>query len=72
MQAVVVERPGVLVMKDVPMPVVGKHEIMVRVRAAATLAQSGDAEYVERLSEFTLTSVWGVFGWLGVFMDSRV
>jgi len=36
------------------------------------LAQYGWGGYLQRLIEFTFKSFWGVFGWLGVFMDSRV
>lgn len=36
------------------------------------IAQYGWGDYVERLVTFTFDSFWGVFGWLGVFMDSRV
>jgi hypothetical protein len=43
-----------------------------QLRTEEFLAQNGAAEYVERLSEFTFKSFWGVFGWLGVFMDSRI
>jgi hypothetical protein len=51
-----------------------RHDAIVvgQLRTGEFLAQNGAAEYVERLSEFTFKSFWGVFGWLGVFMDSRV
>ncbi|MBX3001668.1 MAG: hypothetical protein KF893_24305 [Caldilineaceae bacterium] len=32
----------------------------------------GWAAYLERAWHFTFSSFWGVFGWMGVFMDSRV
>ena len=35
MRAAVVERPGLLVLKDVPMPKVGENDILVRVRSAS-------------------------------------
>jgi len=35
MRAIVVERPGVLVLKDVPRPEVGENDILVRVRTAS-------------------------------------
>jgi hypothetical protein len=51
-----------------------RHDAVVvgQLRTQEFLAQNGAAEYVERLGEFTFKSFWGVFGWLGVFMDSRV
>jgi len=50
-----------------------RHDAVVvgQLRTEEFLAQNGAAEYLERLSEFTFKSFWGVFGWLGVFMDSR-
>lgn len=50
-----------------------RHDDVVvgQLRTATYLAQNGAGEYVERLSEFTFKSFWGVFGWLGIFMDSR-
>ena len=41
-------------------------------RTGDWLAQYGLGGYLQRLAEFTFKSFWGVFGWLGVFMDSRV
>ncbi len=39
---------------------------------AAWIAANGWPAYWERAMEFTFKSFWGVFGWLGVFMDGRV
>lgn len=48
-------------------------EIVVgQTRTGAYLAQVGWGAYLHRAVEFTFKSFWGVFGWLGVFMDSRV
>ena len=41
-------------------------------RLGEYLAQFGAANYLRRLVEFTFKSFWGVFGWQGVFMDSRI
>ncbi len=51
-----------------------RHEAIVtgQPRTAVWIAQFGPAAYVERLGEFTFKSFWGVFGWLGVFLDGRV
>ncbi|MXZ23059.1 MAG: hypothetical protein F4Y84_21135 [Caldilineaceae bacterium SB0665_bin_25] len=40
--------------------------------AAAWIAEHGWGAYWERAWTFTGKSFWGVFGWLGVFMDARV
>ncbi len=40
--------------------------------AGAWIAENGWAAYWERAWTFTGKSFWGVFGWLGVFMDARV
>jgi 4-amino-4-deoxy-L-arabinose transferase-like glycosyltransferase len=50
-----------------------RHDDVVvgQLRTADYLAQNGPGSYVRRLGEFTFKSFWGVFGWLGVFMDSR-
>ena len=40
--------------------------------AAAWIAEHGWSAYWERAWTFTSKSFWGVFGWLGVFMDARV
>ncbi len=39
---------------------------------AAWIAANGWAAYWERAWNFTFKSFWGVYGWLGVFMDERV
>jgi 4-amino-4-deoxy-L-arabinose transferase-like glycosyltransferase len=51
-----------------------RHDVVVvgQLRTAEYLAQHGWGSYLQRLGEFTFKSFWGVFGWLGVFMDSRV
>jgi 4-amino-4-deoxy-L-arabinose transferase-like glycosyltransferase len=36
------------------------------------IAANGWAAYWQRAWDFTFNSFWGVFGWLGVFMDERV
>lgn len=36
------------------------------------LAKYGVVAYSERAFELTFRSFWGVFGWLGVFMDARI
>ena len=40
--------------------------------AAGWIAEHGWGAYWERAWSFTSKSFWGVFGWLGVFMDARV
>ncbi len=51
-----------------------RHDAIVigQPRTAAWIAQFGPTAYGERLGEFTFKSFWGVFGWLGVFLDARV
>jgi 4-amino-4-deoxy-L-arabinose transferase-like glycosyltransferase len=51
-----------------------RHDAVVigQLRLGEYLAQFGAASYVRRLVEFTYKSFWGVFGWQGVFMDSRI
>ena len=39
---------------------------------AAWIAANGWVAYGQRAWDFTFKSFWGVFGWLGVFMDGRV
>ncbi len=41
-------------------------------RTADWILANGWPGYLERLGEFTFKSFWGVFGWLGVFLDSRL
>ena len=40
--------------------------------AAAWIAENGWGAYWQRAWAFTSKSFWGVFGWLGVFMDARI
>ena len=51
-----------------------RHDAIVvgQLRTPEYLARYGWGNYLQRLVEFTFKSFWGVFGWLGVFMDSRV
>jgi hypothetical protein len=51
-----------------------RHDAVVtgQPRTADWIAQFGLTAYLERLGEFTFKSFWGVFGWLGVFLDGRV
>ena len=51
-----------------------RHDQIVvgQTRTGEFLAQVGWSAYIRRALEFTFKSFWGVFGWLGVFMDSRV
>jgi len=51
-----------------------RHDQIVvgQTRTGEFLAQVGWNAYLRRALEFTFKSFWGVFGWLGVFMDSRV
>jgi 4-amino-4-deoxy-L-arabinose transferase-like glycosyltransferase len=39
---------------------------------AAWIAREGFTNYLERMLDFTFRSFWGVFGWLGVFMEPRI
>ena len=36
------------------------------------IANQGWAAYLHRFVTFTFRSFWGVFGWMGVFMDARI
>ncbi len=51
-----------------------RHDQIVvgQTRTGDFLATVGWDAYMRRAVEFTFKSFWGVFGWLGVFMDSRV
>jgi 4-amino-4-deoxy-L-arabinose transferase-like glycosyltransferase len=51
-----------------------RHDAVVvgQLRLQEYLAQLGPTSYLRRLVEFTFKSFWGVFGWQGVFMDSRI
>jgi 4-amino-4-deoxy-L-arabinose transferase-like glycosyltransferase len=46
--------------------------VVGQLRLGEYLAQFGAVSYLQRLIEFTFKSFWGVFGWQGVFMDSRI
>jgi len=52
----------------------GRHDAIVvgQLRTGDYLAGVGLIAYLQRLVEYTFKSFWGVFGWLGVFMDSRI
>lgn len=39
---------------------------------SAWIAREGFVTYLERAMDFTFRSFWGVFGWLGVFMEPRI
>ncbi|MCP4164452.1 MAG: glycosyltransferase family 39 protein [Chloroflexi bacterium] len=41
-------------------------------RTAEWIAANGWGGYLDRYVSFTFKSFWGVFGWLGAFMDGRV
>lgn len=48
------------------------HVVVGQPTTAAWIAEQGWARYLERFFTFTFDSFWGVFGWMGVFMDPRV
>lgn len=41
-------------------------------RTAEWIALNGLGAYWDRAVDFTFKSFWGVFGWMGIFMDGRV
>ena len=41
-------------------------------RTAEWIAHNGWLSYSERAFSFTFKSFWGVFGWMGVFLDERI
>jgi len=41
-------------------------------RTAEWIAHYGWGTFLRRFAEFTFKSFWGVFGWLGVFVDNRI
>jgi hypothetical protein len=50
------------------------HDLVVtgQPTTAAWIEANGWAAYWERAWRFTFSSFWGVFGWMGVFMDARI
>ena len=52
----------------------GWHDLVVtgQPTTAEWIDRNGWVAYAERAVTFTFRSFWGVFGWLGVFMDERV
>ncbi|MEZ4834375.1 MAG: glycosyltransferase family 39 protein [Caldilineaceae bacterium] len=50
------------------------HDLVVtgQPTTAGWIAANGWAAYWERALRFTFNSFWGVFGWMGVFMDGRI
>lgn len=51
-----------------------RHDMVVagQPRTADWIAQHGWHAYWDRAWNFTFKSFWGVFGWMGVFMDQRI
>lgn len=51
-----------------------RHDQIVvgQVRTAEWIATHGWMDYAERAISFTFRSFWGVFGWMGAFMDDRI
>ncbi len=51
-----------------------RHDAVVvgQPRTLDWIAAHGWAGYLDRFVTFTFRSFWGVFGWMGVFMDARV
>ncbi|MCX7707507.1 MAG: glycosyltransferase family 39 protein, partial [Anaerolineae bacterium] len=51
-----------------------RHDAIVvgQLRAAEFIAQNSWPAYWQRAVEWTFKSFWGVFGWMGVWLDSRV
>ncbi len=52
----------------------GRHDAIVtgQPRTFDWIIAHGWAGYLDRLVTFTFHSFWGIFGWLGVFMDARI
>ncbi|MDW8325851.1 MAG: glycosyltransferase family 39 protein [Anaerolineales bacterium] len=46
--------------------------VMGQPTTAEWIAQHGLSSTLERFFTFTFKSFWGVFGWMGVFMDGRI
>lgn len=51
-----------------------RHDMVVtgQIRTADWIADHGWTAYWDRAWNFTFKSFWGVFGWMGVFMDQRI
>lgn len=51
-----------------------RHDAVVvgQARTGEWIADHGWVAYLERAWNFTFKSFWGVFGWMGVFMDQRI
>lgn len=51
-----------------------QHDAVVvgQLRTAELLAQAGVTAVLERFVSWSFDSFWGVFGWMGVWMDSRI
>ncbi len=41
-------------------------------RTAEWIARYGWGDFLRRFADFSFKSFWGVFGWMGVFLDSRI
>lgn len=50
------------------------HDVVVSGQPTTTewITRFGLPDYLERAMSYTFQSFWGVFGWMGVFMDSRI
>ena len=48
------------------------HVVIGQMTTTEFLTEFGWVAYSERALNFTFRSFWGVFGWLGVFMDERI
>lgn len=50
------------------------HDAVVvgQLRTGELLAQAGLAALLERMAVWSFASFWGVFGWMGVWMDGRI
>jgi len=51
-----------------------RHAVVVvgQPRTADWIATQGWGPFLDRFITFTFRSFWGVFGWMGVFMDARI
>lgn len=58
---------------DDPLGMVRHDQVVIgQARTADWIARNGWLAYGERAMGFTFKSFWGVFGWMGVFMDERI